>query len=87
MRSKQEMEKVDTLSQEIAGRRRTWVVTGCAVFIGLYLLENLLSLDQDVVGLCNFDTASQRNLDDVRACINPAQWARFSFLQADARDA
>lgn len=81
------MNNIDTLRQEVAGRRRTWLVTGCAGFIGSHLLENLLTLDQDVVGLDNFATGSQRNLDDVRGCVSPAQWARFSFMRADIRDA
>jgi UDP-N-acetylglucosamine 4-epimerase len=81
------VEKVDMLEQEIAGRKRTWLVTGCAGFIGSHLLEHLLALEQDVIGLDNFATGSRRNLDDVRGSLGAAQWARFSFLRADIRDA
>lgn len=87
MGQENKVDKVDMLEREIAGQRRTWLVTGCAGFIGSHLLENLLALEQDVIGLDNFATGSQRNLDDVRSCVSPAQWARFSFMRADIRDA
>ncbi|GAB3770542.1 SDR family oxidoreductase [Ramlibacter monticola] len=65
---------------------RTWLVTGCAGFIGSNLLETLLKLDQRVVGLDNFATGHQRNLDEVRSLLAPAQWDRFRFLQGDIRN-
>lgn len=65
----------------------TWLVTGCAGFIGSNLLEALLALDQRVVGLDNFATGHQHNLDEVKATVSPDQWARFVFHEADIRDA
>ena len=62
---------------------RTWLITGVAGFIGSNLLETLLRLDQSVVGLDNFSTGHQRNLDEVRAIVTPAQWARFRFHTGD----
>ena len=41
-----------------AGRRR-WLVTGAAGFIGSHLVEQLLALDQEVVGLDNFSTGKR----------------------------
>jgi UDP-N-acetylglucosamine 4-epimerase len=41
----------------------TWLVTGVAGFIGSNLLENLLNLNQKVIGLDNFSTGSKENLD------------------------
>ncbi len=64
-----------------------WLVTGCAGFIGSHLVAELLQLDQEVVGLDNFATGHQRNLDEVRAQVGPAAWARFSFIQGDIADA
>ena len=64
---------------------RTWLVTGAAGFIGSNLLEALLRLDQHVVGLDNFATGHQRNLDEVRGLLPAAQWARFRFLRGDIR--
>ena len=65
---------------------RTWLVTGAAGFIGSNLLETLLKLDQWVVGLDNFATGFQHNLDEVQQLVTPAQWARFTFIQGDIRN-
>jgi UDP-N-acetylglucosamine/UDP-N-acetylgalactosamine 4-epimerase len=65
---------------------KTWLVTGVAGFIGSNLLEALLKLDQTVVGLDNFATGFQHNLDEVQTLVTPQQWARFSFIQGDIRN-
>ncbi|WP_341274823.1 SDR family oxidoreductase [Rhodocyclus gracilis] len=62
---------------------RVWLVTGVAGFIGSNLLETLLRLDQRVVGLDNFATGHQRNLDEVRSLLTPEQWTRFEFIHGD----
>ena len=61
----------------------TWLVTGVAGFIGSNLLETLLKLNQRVVGLDNFATGHQRNLDEVKAFVTPEQWANFGFINGD----
>ena len=63
-----------------------WLITGVAGFIGSNLLEALLTLDQQVVGLDNFATGYQRNLDEVQALVKPEQWARFRFIEGDIRN-
>jgi UDP-N-acetylglucosamine 4-epimerase len=79
-----------TAYQELLARLpnepRTWLVTGVAGFIGSNLLETLLKLDQRVVGLDNFATGFERNLDEVRGLVAPAQWARFAFHKGDIRN-
>ena len=65
---------------------RTWLITGVAGFIGSNLLEALLKLDQRVIGLDNFATGHQRNLDEVQTLVTSAQWANFSFIQGDIRE-
>jgi UDP-N-acetylglucosamine/UDP-N-acetylgalactosamine 4-epimerase len=65
---------------------RTWLVTGVAGFIGSNLLEALLKLDQRVVGLDNFATGFQHNLDEVQTLVTPEQWARFRFIEGDIRN-
>jgi UDP-N-acetylglucosamine/UDP-N-acetylgalactosamine 4-epimerase len=65
---------------------KTWLVTGCAGFIGSNLLETLLKLDQTVVGLDNFATGKQANLDEVQSLVAAEQWARFTFIAGDIRD-
>ena len=65
---------------------RTWLVTGVAGFIGSNLLETLLKLNQRVVGLDNFATGHQCNLDEVQTLVTAAQWANFSFIKGDIRE-
>lgn len=65
---------------------RTWLITGVAGFIGSNLLESLLRADQIVVGLDNFSTGYQHNLDEVKSIVSPQQWAGFSFIKKDIRD-
>lgn len=65
---------------------KTWLITGVAGFIGSNLLETLLKHDQQVVGLDNFATGHQRNLDEVQALVSVAQWNRFCFAEGDIRD-
>jgi UDP-N-acetylglucosamine 4-epimerase len=65
---------------------RVWLITGVAGFIGSNLLEKLLLLDQRVIGLDNFSAGHRHNLDEVRAAVSPAQWARFQFQEGDIAD-
>lgn len=69
----------------LPGASKTWLITGVAGFIGSNLLERLLTLDQHVIGLDNFSTGHQHNLDQVRATVSSGQWARFSFIDGDIR--
>lgn len=63
-----------------------WLVTGSAGFIGSHLVEALLRLDQQVLGLDNFATGYQRNLDEVEAAVGTARWRRHRFIEADIAD-
>lgn len=76
----------DLLRQRLPKEPHTWLVTGVAGFIGSNLLETLLLLDQRVVGLDNFATGFQRNLDEVQGLVTPEQWARFKFIEGDIRN-
>ncbi|MCP4296698.1 MAG: Vi polysaccharide biosynthesis UDP-N-acetylglucosaminuronic acid C-4 epimerase TviC [Proteobacteria bacterium] len=62
---------------------KTWLVTGVAGFIGSNLLEHLLKLDQKVVGLDNFSTGFQHNLDKVKNLVTSEQWKGFSFIRGN----
>ncbi|TQQ13485.1 NAD-dependent epimerase/dehydratase family protein [Vibrio cholerae] len=64
----------------------TWLVTGVAGFIGSNLLEHLLKLNQTVVGLDNFATGHQHNLDEVKGLVTAEQWAGFTFIEGDIRN-
>ncbi|MBU6440259.1 MAG: SDR family oxidoreductase [Betaproteobacteria bacterium] len=71
---------------ELATRPRRWLVTGSAGFIGSHLVEALLRAGQQVVGLDNFATGFQRNLDEVRAAVGEQAWARHRFIEGDIVD-
>lgn len=79
------MTRYEQLQAELRRAPKTWLVTGVAGFIGSNLLETLLKLDQRVVGLDNFATGHQRNLDEVQSLVSPAQWANFKFINGDIR--
>lgn len=79
------MTRYEQLQNELRQAPKTWLVTGVAGFIGSNLLETLLKLDQSVVGLDNFATGHQRNLDEVQTLVSPAQWANFHFIKGDIR--
>ena len=64
---------------------KTWLITGVAGFIGSNLLESLLELNQRVVGLDNFSTGYQNNLDEVKCLVGPERWAKFTFIEGDIR--
>lgn len=73
------------LLQTLPDSPRSWLITGVAGFIGSNLLEALLRLNQRVVGLDNFATGYQRNLDEVKSLVTPGQWANFKFIKGDIR--
>jgi len=64
----------------------TWLITGVAGFIGSNLLEALLKLNQKVVGLDNFSTGFERNLETVLSLVSSSQQSNFTFLKGDIRD-
>jgi UDP-N-acetylglucosamine 4-epimerase len=59
------MTRYKQVQTELRQNPKTWLVTGVAGFIGSHLLETLLKLNQRVVGLDNFATGYQRNLNEV----------------------
>ena len=76
----------EALEPELLQRPSRWLVTGAAGFIGSHLVEKLLTLDQEVVGLDNFATGSRANLEHVQASVGDAKWRRFSFMESDICD-
>lgn len=65
---------------------KTWLITGVAGFVGSNLLETLLKLNQRIVGLDNFATGYQSNLDEVQSLVSEEQWANFQFFKGDIRN-
>ena len=61
----------------------TWLVTGAAGFIGSHLVQNLLGLNQQVIGFDNLSTGFHRNLDDVQKSVSAEQWKTFRLIRGD----
>jgi UDP-N-acetylglucosamine/UDP-N-acetylgalactosamine 4-epimerase len=80
------MTAYEQLQTELSTSQRTWLITGVAGFIGSNLLEALLKLNQRVVGLDNFATGYQHNLDEVKGLVSAEQWVNFRFNLGDIRE-
>ena len=78
--------RYEQVKTDLKANPKTWLITGVAGFIGSNLLETLLQLDQTVIGLDNFATGHQYNLDEVQGEVAEAQWARFTFIEGDIRN-
>jgi UDP-N-acetylglucosamine 4-epimerase len=77
----------ELVRRDLRDNPRTWLVTGVAGFIGSNLLQELLLLGQRVVGLDDFSTGYQHNLDDVletSGALNNG--GSFRFIPGDIRD-
>ena len=74
------------VTEALVNQPKVWLITGVAGFIGSNLLENLLLLNQKVVGLDNFATGFQHNLDEVQSVVTAEQWQRFNFMEGDIRN-
>ena len=79
------MNVYDALLSTMPNQSNTWLVTGVAGFVGSNLLETLLHLNQKVVGLDNFSTGHQRNLDEVEVSVSLGQWNNFKLIEGDIR--
>ena len=80
------MKRYQEIQHHLSSNRYRWLITGVAGFIGSNLLEALIKLNQNVVGLDNFSTGYQHNLDQVQAMVSSDIWNNFKFIQGDIRD-
>ncbi len=80
------MTAIETVQAELLQHPKKWLITGVAGFIGSNLLETLLRLNQQVVGIDNFSTGKQANLDEVRQEVAEERWHNFRFHELDIRD-
>lgn len=76
----------EKIKESLINEPKTWLITGAAGFIGSNLLETLLLLNQKVVGLDNFSTGFQHNLDEVQDLVSEEQWQNFTFIEGDIRN-
>jgi len=79
--------KYTEIIKDLKTNQRTWLITGVAGFIGSNLLENLLKLNQKVIGLDNFDTGFQHNIDqaieDAEGALGKILSHNFTFINGD----
>jgi UDP-N-acetylglucosamine 4-epimerase len=80
------MSRYEQVTDAMRYKPQRWLVTGAAGFIGSHLLETLLRLDQEVVGLDNFATGSVKNVQLALSSVSAVQRARFRFVEGDIRD-
>jgi len=84
------MVKYEELQQHLKKNQYNWLVTGAAGFIGSNLVEKLLSLNQNVIGIDNFEAGYQYNLDqaieDASKIVGKDQSSLFSFVKGDIRN-
>lgn len=80
------MNRYQEVQLELQQTPKTWLITGVAGFIGSNILEQLLKLGQRVVGLDNFATGHQHNLDEVQSLVSIEAWENFYFIEGDIRN-
>ncbi|WP_343666660.1 SDR family oxidoreductase [Paraburkholderia tropica] len=78
-------ERYTAICEELRRHPVRWMISGVGGFIGSNLLETLLKLEQEVVGIDNFSTGSRRNLAEVEAAVTTSQWRRFCLHEGDIR--
>ena len=84
------MSSFEEIQHSLKANPKTWLITGVAGFIGSNLLERLLILNQKVVGLDNFDTGYQHNIDkaieDANNVTDKNLDNNFHFINGDIRE-
>lgn len=84
------MNEYEKLKERLKKNQNTWLITGVAGFIGSNLLEKLLILNQKVIGLDNFDTGYQYNIDqairDANKTCDKDLSNNFEFINGDIKN-
>lgn len=77
------MNPYEKLKNALRRRPQKWLITGAAGFIGSHLVEQLLQLNQKVVGLDNYSTGKLANIEDVRQSVTAKQRRSFRMVEED----
>ena len=77
------MQQFSSACKSLQGDPKRWLITGVAGFIGSHLLQSLLELNQNVVGLDNLSTGRISNLNLVKKSVDSALWKNFHFIEVD----
>jgi len=81
------MKLYEQIQKKLSTEQYTWLVTGAAGFIGSNLIEKLLILNQKVVGLDNFETGYQHNIDqaivEAGVATNDDRSNLFNLIEGD----
>ena len=84
------MTTYEELQKNLKKNQHTWLITGVAGFIGSNLLEKLLILNQKVIGLDNFETGFQHNIDqaiqDAISATRKGIEDNFTFIKGDIKN-
>lgn len=84
------MIKYELLKKSLKENQNTWLITGVAGFIGSNLLEELLVLNQKVVGIDNFETGYQHNIrqaiEDANEFTKNKLKKNFKFIKGDIKN-
>ncbi len=78
--------KFNEVKEKLKSKKYTWLVTGCAGFIGSNLVEDLLKLNQKVVGLDNFSTGLEKNIEDIQSQVGSELYKNFTFVDGDIQN-
>lgn len=76
----------EKLIESFKSTQQTWLITGIAGFIGSNLAEFLLAHNQKVVGVDNFSTGFQKNLDLVEESVGTDKYKNLTFYKGDISD-
>lgn len=79
-------EKLAPIKKLLSEKKQTWLVTGCAGFIGSHLAEFLLASGQKVIGLDNFATGFKENIELIQKNLTREQIDNFHFIEGDIRN-
>ena len=78
------MSKYQEVIEYLKKNQHTWLITGVAGFIGSNLLETLLKLNQKIIGLDNFSTGHQHNIDKaMHDAGSDLDGAKFQLINGD----